>query len=360
MRSLITFFLLFIVVSSRKVSRKFAKPQIIPFVRQNESELPSINLSTADCRFSTGRRNVDRITTPETEVALCYETYASTNGKVMDQIVLFKPKNCGKRKTRFFNSSKSKTLKNLNQHTDNRRLFGGQIFADRIALGFDSALMQNLSFVVADSKDSCKFAGLWPMDPIAKTDVWEPLLKHKPKPVVTITADTSPKINGVWSTGQLMIGSYNKFLVGDDKVSWAYVKSRGHLDLNSDRLEFGSVHYRELLRYKKIENKDGRSFVDCSSNWTIGYEMPKKEYVILAKTEDIFKFETLYVEPTKKKAGGRCELKLGVWKSRKFGFKAPAQLLDYYCVHQKYEIDDGNENFERFEGWTKVSFSVRR
>ncbi|KAI6186034.1 hypothetical protein M3Y98_00089100 [Aphelenchoides besseyi] len=296
------------------------------------------------------------------KVALCYESYASTNGKVVDQIVLFKPKKCGNKKTR-----KSKTLRNLNQHTDVRRLFGGQIYTDRIALGSDAALMQNLSFVIADSKDSCKFAGLWPMDPIAKTDVWEPLLKQKPKPVVTITADTRPRINGVWSTGQLMIGSYNEksckpiglaqygqltfdasaFVIGNLKVSWPFSQHpRGHLDLNSDRLEFGSEHYRQLFSNKKIESRNGRLFADCSSNWTIGYEMPKKSYVVLAKTKYIYKFEVLDVEPTKKKSGGRCELKLGVWKDRDFGFKAPAQLLDYYCVHQKYEVDDTSGHFE--------------
>ncbi|KAI6198511.1 hypothetical protein M3Y96_00526700 [Aphelenchoides besseyi] len=250
------------------------------------------------------------------KVALCYESYASTNGKVVDQIVLFKPKKCGNKKTRFFDSSKSKTLRNLNQHTDVRRLFGGQIYTDRIALGSDAALMQNLSFVIADSKDSCKFAGLWPMDPIAKTDVWEPLLKQKPKPVVTITADT--------------------FVIGNLKVSWPFSQHpRGHLDLNSDRLEFGSEHYRQLFSNKKIESRNGRLFADCSSNWTIGYEMPKKSYVVLAKTKYIYKFEVLDVEPTKI---SRLQAERNFLAAR--GFKSEMALYMFAVQSAKHELKE--------------------
>ncbi|KAI6198524.1 hypothetical protein M3Y96_00528200 [Aphelenchoides besseyi] len=367
MRRIVTLFLLFNVVLGGKTAKqkKFAEPQIIPFVRQNEN-FPQV----VEMLIGSPPQKL--------KVALCYESYASSNGKVLDQILMFKPKNCGKNTIQFFNASKSKTLKNLNRHTKSNRNFGGgKIFADRIALGSDAALMQNLSFVIADSKDSCNFAGLWPMDPIAKIDVWEPLLKQKPKPVVTITADKTPKIKGVWSTGQLMIGGWNeksckpigleqygqldfyarKFATKNKQISFGIQNyPHGYLDLGVDRLYFGSQLFKQF--FNKLIMKNGRYYGDCAGNEKMGLQLPLKSYTtpwdrfLHKKTHD------LWIDIAVKKSGGQCELKVAEWKERPKEFKLTAPLLATYCVHQQYEVDMTPQKFAGFQGWTETSLYI--
>ncbi|KAI6231647.1 hypothetical protein M3Y95_00404000 [Aphelenchoides besseyi] len=357
------------------------KQQIIPFVR----------------RYENGPQIVEMLIGSPPQKLKIALTYESIGYLCVSDIVLFSRKtvhkNCKKGikgSPKLYVPKKSYTYKNAHDNNGYSRLYWGTVHEDTIALGTDSNRMQRHKFVIAktfESNFTCTagVAGVWPMSAYAKHKVWLPLLKNKPMPIVTMSADRNPTIRGAYSTGQITIGGLNKkmckktdvyqygglqwhfsalsYKIGKTKVPCVLKWDEyGALDMNVDRLQFGHEHLDLLLKEQKVvkDSANGRYYGDCNGNWTIGYEAAiKSRYDYTGNTGFIYIPSKLVVNKKQQK-NNQCALRLEYQSDFARGFKLPATILHDHCIHLKYEEQDNDKFTDSLKyKFDDIAFSER-